>query len=72
MLQYYLSKGTSSKAISTRLGHSTIQITMDLYTHLYENMNRKVANQVNHFLKINPFYWISKNTIYTKIREFGN
>lgn len=55
-----LYKGNSLKAISERLGHSTIQITMDLYTHLYNKTNRKVANSANVFLKINLFYYISK------------
>lgn len=55
-----LYKGASQKAISARLGHSTIQITMDLYTHLYNSVNRKVANKVNSFLKMNLFYYISK------------
>lgn len=55
-----LYKGASEKAISSRLGHSTIQITMDLYTHLYNSVNRKVANKVNSFLKMNIFYYISK------------
>ena len=55
-----LSKGATAKAISARLGHSTIQITMDLYTHLFDNINRQVADKVNCFLRFNLFYWISK------------
>ena len=55
-----LSKGASQKAISSRLGHSTIQITMDLYTHLYNSVNKQVANKVNGFLKMNVFSYISK------------
>lgn len=55
-----LCKGASQKAISSRLGHSTIQITMDLYTHLYNSVNKQVANKVNSFLKMNLFYYISK------------
>lgn len=55
-----LSKGASQKAISSRLGHSTIQITMDLYTHLYNSVNKQVANKVNSFLKMNIFSYISK------------
>ena len=65
-----LSKGTSAKAISARLGHSTIQITMDLYTHLFDSINKQVASKVNGFLRFSPFYWISnrlaKNKFYTK------
>lgn len=55
-----LSKGISPKAISERLGHSTITITMDLYTHIYDSLNRKVARKSNSFLKTNIFTWISK------------
>ena len=71
-----LAKGTSAKAISARLGHSTIQITMDLYTQLYDNINKKVASKVNHFLVFNPFYWIcnrlAKTHLAQKIRELEN
>lgn len=36
--------GVQPKEISSRLGHSNIGITMDLYSHLYEEADREVAN----------------------------
>ena len=34
-----------SKSLIERLGHSNINITMDLYSHIYEATNREVANR---------------------------
>ena len=31
------------KDIQTQLGHSSIQITMDIYTHIDEEQNQKVS-----------------------------
>ena len=62
-----LSKGATAKAISARLGHSTIQITMDLYTHLFDSINKQVAGKVNCFLRFNIFYWISKRLAKNKL-----
>ena len=46
-----LEAGVSPKVISERLGHSSIQITLDLYSHVTEEMEREVpdifANAVN-------------------------
>lgn len=36
--------GVHPKEISARLGHSNIGITMDLYSHLYEDTDREIAN----------------------------
>lgn len=47
-----LSQGVQAKVISERLGHSNINITMDLYSHIYEATNREVANNFDRFLKI--------------------
>lgn len=46
-----LSQGVQAKVISERLGHSNINITMDLYSHVYEATNREVANNFDKFLK---------------------
>lgn len=46
-----LSQGVQAKLISERLGHSNINITMDLYSHIYEATNREVANNFDRFLK---------------------
>lgn len=55
-----LHMGFSPKAISERLGHSTIVITMDLYAHIYEQVNRKIAKAFNNVLHFNPFWYVSK------------
>lgn len=36
--------GIQPKIISERLGHSNINITMDLYSHVYEESNKEVAS----------------------------
>lgn len=46
-----LSQGVQAKAISERLGHSNINITMDLYSHIYEATNVEIANNFDRFLK---------------------
>lgn len=43
-ISFLLTQGFSVKAISTRLGHSNISITMDLYSHIYEATNKELAN----------------------------
>lgn len=52
--------GVDAKFISQRLGHSNIGITMDLYTHIYNKTNKKVANICNRIIKFNPFSFVSK------------
>jgi integrase-related protein len=52
-VSFLLAQGVSVKAISTRLGHSNISITMDLYSHIYESTNRELANNFDVFLKTN-------------------
>lgn len=45
--------GVQPKEISQRLGHSNIGITMDLYSHLYEETDREVANMFDKLIKAN-------------------
>lgn len=45
--------GVQPKEISQRLGHSNIGITMDLYSHLYEETDREVANIFDKLIKVN-------------------
>ena len=45
--------GVQPKEISQRLGHSNIGITMDLYSHLYDDMDRKVAEKFDRLIQIN-------------------
>lgn len=52
-ISFLLAQGVSVKAISTRLGHSNISITMDLYSHIYEATNKELANNFDVFLKTN-------------------
>lgn len=45
--------GVQPKEISERLGHSNIGITMDLYSHLYEETDREVAEMFEQLIKAN-------------------
>lgn len=51
MLQY----GVSSKIASSRLGHSSIAITLDLYSHVLPDMQREVSAKIDEglFRKLN-------------------
>ncbi|EPY2273180.1 tyrosine-type recombinase/integrase [Clostridium sporogenes] len=42
-----LASGTSMKVASTRLGHSTIGITMDLYTHVLQGLEKEAAKNLS-------------------------
>lgn len=46
-----LKQGVHPKVVSERLGHSTIGITMDTYTHVLPNMQKEGANQFDQLLK---------------------
>ena len=45
--------GIEPKVISERLGHSNIGITMDLYSHLYEDADREVADMFENLINVN-------------------
>lgn len=45
--------GVQPKEISSRLGHSNIGITMDYYSHLYEEADREVANMFEKLINAN-------------------
>jgi integrase len=47
-----LSQGVSMKVASERLGHTTIGITMDLYSHIDEELQRDAANRLSQALNI--------------------
>ena len=47
-----LSQGVSMKVASERLGHTTIGITMDLYSHIDEELQRDAASKLNIALEI--------------------
>ncbi|MGU9539212.1 tyrosine-type recombinase/integrase [Clostridium tepidum] len=45
-----LASGTSMKVASARLGHSTIGITMDLYTHVLQELEEEVAKNISNLM----------------------
>jgi len=46
-----LQQGIHPKVVSERLGHSTIGITMDTYTHVLPNMQKEAAQQSEQLIK---------------------
>ncbi|HEX7126642.1 MAG TPA: site-specific integrase [Thermodesulfobacteriota bacterium] len=48
---HLLRQGVPLKVVSERLGHSTIGITADLYTHVLEGMDREAADKLDAALK---------------------
>ena len=46
-----LQQGVHPKVVSERLGHSTIGITMDTYTHVLPNMQKEAAQQFEQLIK---------------------
>jgi len=46
-----ISKGVNIKAVSDRLGHSSINITSDIYTHTFESDKIKSANVFDEIVK---------------------
>jgi integrase len=49
-----LTAGVQLKVVSDRLGHSTIGITADLYTHLTRAVDQQAATQLDDMLKGSP------------------
>jgi integrase len=45
-----LKQGIHTKVVSERLGHSTIGITLDTYTHVLPNMQKVAADQLDQLL----------------------
>lgn len=39
--------GTDKMQVSTRLGHSQLSTTLNIYTHLFENADRKIAEELS-------------------------
>lgn len=48
-----LELGEDLKVISDRLGHSTITLTADTYSHVREKLQREASSKLNQVLKIN-------------------
>jgi integrase len=55
-----LQEGVNPKIVSERLGHSTVQITLDTYSHVLPGLQREAANQIDNLLK-HPGKSISKH-----------
>ncbi len=46
-----LKQGIHPKVVSERLGHSTIGITMDTYTHVLPNMQKEAVHPFEQLIK---------------------
>ena len=40
-------QGAPPKYVQSQLGHSSIQVTMDIYSHLFEKRNREWVNKLD-------------------------
>lgn len=47
-----ISKGIQTQIISRKVGHSSVQTTDRLYSHLFEDEFKDVANVMNEFLSV--------------------
>ncbi|MCI0389136.1 MAG: tyrosine-type recombinase/integrase [Acidobacteria bacterium] len=50
MASLLIESGTNVKAVSERLGHSRVGITLDTYTHVSEGMQREVSDDIDKIL----------------------
>lgn len=57
-----LQAGVNPKVIQERLGHSSIKITLDTYSHLMPNMQADAINQFGNFMQNQPKMNIVKNS----------
>lgn len=48
-----LASGVSSKVAGNRLGHSKVSITLDLYSHVLESVDREAAEKIDMIIKNN-------------------
>jgi len=46
-----LSKGVNPKIVSERLGHSTVSITLDIYSHVLPNIQKEAVEKLNNIFK---------------------
>lgn len=47
-----ITSGIQSQIISKRAGHSSIAVTHNIYSHLFNNVFKKVADKMDSFLQI--------------------
>ena len=45
-----LQQGTNPKIVQERLGHASIQLTMDTYSHVLPDMQNEIANRMDELL----------------------
>lgn len=48
---YLINKGVNPKAVSQRLGHSDTSVTMEIYSHTFEDTKKECANAFNEILQ---------------------
>lgn len=46
--------GFTPLEIADRLGHESVKITLDTYSHLYPDKDQKLADRLNQFRRISP------------------
>lgn len=44
-------QGYNIRTVADRLGHENIQTTLNIYGHLYNDVDAKIANELNHLIK---------------------
>lgn len=55
-----LASGISSKVTSSRLGHSKVSITLDLYSHVMESIDREAAEKIDKLINYDKTADISR------------
>ena len=59
--QLHASSPNSSKIVQDRLGHSSIQMTLDKYSHITQNMQQQAAENFENVIKPYENIKINKN-----------
>ena len=59
-----LAQGATMKYVQHQLGHASITMTMDLYTHMLPEVNEQCACLIDNIIKI-------QSDKESKVREFG-
>jgi integrase len=49
-----LRAGVAPKVAQTRLGHSTVAVTMNIYSHVLPSMDRDAAEKIEHVFAVDP------------------
>ena len=59
--------GMAAKTVSEHLGHASVVITLDLYSHVLPNMQEELVNVVANLLKRTPA--VDQPTVTDKIKS---